>query len=226
MKKFTLIELLVVIVIIAILLSLLMPSLSRAKTKARRIVCLNNTKQFGVAALVYAKNNNNKLPMENRNNALIAPQIFRGDMFNELNLTQQTWECPEAPYFVDNTSTAHGSMRDFGIPNKETSYMYVAVTLGPTSSYIADQDTVSFTLFDDNSTERRLFTDVIQKEVWGTNRIRNNHGAGGKYSVRITGANQTYLDGHGAWNKDMADVVADTGYSGYHTSGWRTKWWW
>jgi prepilin-type N-terminal cleavage/methylation domain-containing protein len=63
LRGFTLIELLVVIAIIALLISILLPSLSRARELSKRLVCQSNMKGIGTSCKIYSNDNNEKWPV-------------------------------------------------------------------------------------------------------------------------------------------------------------------
>lgn len=61
-RGFTLVELLVVISIIALLLSILMPSLNKARKQAKKVMCLSNLNQWSLVWQMYTNDNRGKLP--------------------------------------------------------------------------------------------------------------------------------------------------------------------
>jgi prepilin-type N-terminal cleavage/methylation domain-containing protein len=62
LRAFTLLELLIVIAIIALLAALLLPALKTARGEGKRVTCQNNLRQLVIATLIYAADNDGKLP--------------------------------------------------------------------------------------------------------------------------------------------------------------------
>jgi prepilin-type N-terminal cleavage/methylation domain-containing protein/prepilin-type processing-associated H-X9-DG protein len=98
-EAFTLIELLVVIAIIAVLAALLLPALSKAKSRAQSLVCLNNLKQLQVCWHLYATDFNDLLP----------PNNFVYDIISDQPIVQAASWCTNlAPLDADPVGIKNG----------------------------------------------------------------------------------------------------------------------
>jgi len=108
--KFTLIELLITIAIIAILASMLLPSLNKARDFARSASCMNNLKQDGIGATAYASDYNGDFPaFINGSGWSRNISIYQTGKFKNIN-----YLCPSYPP-ADNLSNAStGGFNSYG----------------------------------------------------------------------------------------------------------------
>lgn len=107
-RKFTLLELLSVIAVILLLISLLLPSLNKARSAARKVTCLNNMKQAGVLVFQYVGENNDYFPVDLSNgmsgvaSSRTWPGILLGQLYTasfcpkfDSRTIRGSWLCPE-----------------------------------------------------------------------------------------------------------------------------------
>ena len=194
MKKFTLLELLVVLAIIGILLSLLLPSLSQVRTKARKVVCLSNTNQISKAFIMNSENHDGRIFWETSQHNGSWPFDLSKKHVIELDLTKEVYFCPEHHGYDNMGAWEHNTSY------RVTSYSYTFKRANGNmslKSLEANMEWVDRLAKVDEPAETPLASDNVVKTATDGFRSKNPYG----YRTNHIGAyaldqNTTFVDGH------------------------------
>lgn len=211
---FTLIELLVVIAIIAILAAMLLPALGLAKEKGVRTRCLSNTRQVGLATMMYANENRDLLPTHRADGRWLwdVPRAT-ADALTNAGARRSVFYCPSVRASVKEYDP-EVAWWDISTARRIIGYAWLGARLDangkpdPTmASYmLPGKEFLLKTTGNTNAAAAELMADallsrgtadfvMVPSALTSDGRHRNPH-MQGKFPG---GGNALFLDGHGVW---------------------------
>ncbi|MFA6104622.1 MAG: type II secretion system protein [Victivallaceae bacterium] len=194
---FTLIELLVVIAIIAILASMLLPALSKARDKAKSSNCLANLKQVWTASLMYSNDNRDWLPISDANGTwqwhLTKYGYIPGGETLSTKSPAGVLKCPSENRTDIGATTEwnawKGSHYGIGVYLNYTAANVTAGTYWGNLKRIPSKYYSKTALYADKDTK---YTDRFTGETGNFTMFKH-----------LGGMNAAFVDGHGAWKSRL-----------------------
>jgi prepilin-type N-terminal cleavage/methylation domain-containing protein/prepilin-type processing-associated H-X9-DG protein len=220
MSGFTLIEVLVVVSIIALLISILLPSLSKAREQSRRVICQSNLRQLQNGVVFYLSDNKGVFPphrTEVKPGTKGRDDLGEWAWFQQLERYTKSPEVPHCPTLANHTQEDSGTIWKWAYNRLDIGYGYNAWFLGlwkhaPSERYFG---LTSYPWFPENRVKNPssniLFADANPKndrlfggQLWWPFVQGDTGGTGEGVNVRrhLKGGNIVFNDGHTEFRKE------------------------